>query len=156
MTDANDAPSSVDAGPSLRLDSQLCFSLYSTMLAMNKIYRKVLKDIDLTYPQYLVMLVLWEKDQVTVSDICERLFLETTTLTPLLKRLEARGVLSRRRSAEDERQVIVSLTDAGKALKGRAAHVPVCMGEAVGCDTGEILDLQQQLAKLRNNLINNR
>ena len=107
----------------LLLDNQLCFALYSTSLAMNKVYRKLLRDLDLTYPQYLVMLVLWEGDGITVTDIGERLFLDSATLTPLLKRLEAAG---RRGSAqEDERQVIVALTRQGRDLREKAqANAP--------------------------------
>src|ERR1700679_4141788 len=99
--------------PPLKLDQQLCLALYSAGLAMNKVYRTLLSRLRLTYPQYLVMLVLWERDDLTVSDIGERLFLDSATLTPLLKRLEAAGLLDRARSAEDERQVIISLTSEG-------------------------------------------
>ena len=101
----------------LLLDSQLCFALYSTSLAMNKVYRKLLGGLDLTYPQYLVMLVLWEGDGITVTDIGERLFLDSATLTPLLKRLEAAGLVSRTRAQADERQVIVALTRQGRELR---------------------------------------
>src|SRR6516165_3636799 len=90
------------AGEDLMLGSQLCFALYSTLLGVNKVYRKILEDLDITYPQYLVMLVLWEHDRVNVSEICERLYLETPTLTPLLKRLELRGLIRRARSTDDE------------------------------------------------------
>lgn len=139
----------------LRLDRQLCFSLYSTMLAVNKVYRRLLKDLELTYPQYLVMLVLWEGDEINVSEICDRLYLETTTLTPLLKRLEARGLIHRRRSAADERQVIVSLSDQGRQLKDKAKDVPLCMADAVACSSEEIAGLQGQLARLRKSLFEN-
>src|SRR5438132_6813705 len=105
---------------SLALDQQLCFALYSTMLGLNKVYRALLKDLGLTYPQYLVMLVLWERDDLTVSEIGERLFLDSPTLTPLLKRLETAGFVARNRSGTDERQVIVSLTTAGRRLRSRA------------------------------------
>jgi DNA-binding MarR family transcriptional regulator len=90
---------------------------------MNKVYRKLLRKLDLTYPQYLVMLVLWERDGVSVSDIGARLFLDSATLTPLLKRLEAAGLVARQRSAQDERQVMVSLTDAGRAMRREAAAI---------------------------------
>src|SRR5260221_14241011 len=95
------------------LCEQLCFALYSTSLAMNKIYRKLLRELGLTYPQYLVMLALWEPGGVSVSEIGEHLFLDSATLTPLLKRIEGLGLISRRRAHEDERQVIVSLSRAG-------------------------------------------
>ena len=96
--------------PPLKLDQQLCFALYSAGLAMNKVYRKLLSQLGLTYPQYLVMLVLWERDQLTVSEIGGRLFLDSATLTPLLKRLQSAKLLDRVRSTEDERQVVISLT----------------------------------------------
>ncbi|RED49148.1 MarR family winged helix-turn-helix transcriptional regulator [Aestuariispira insulae] len=136
----------------LLLDSQLCFSLYSTMHAFNKTYRRVLKGLDLTYPQYLVMLVLWERDELNVSDICDRLRLETTTVTPLLKRLEGRGVLRRERSKQDERQVIISLTDVGRTLKEQARNIPHCMAEALECSLDEMIDLQGRLDRIRENL----
>ena len=107
-------------GSMLSLNVQLCFALYSTLLGVNKVYRRLLRELDITYPQYLVMLVLWEKDNVNVSEICEQLYLETTTLTPLLKRLEARGLIRRERSAADERQVLVTLTREGHALREKA------------------------------------
>ena len=101
----------------LLLDHQLCFAMYSASLAMTKAYKKLLAPLDITYPQYLVMMVLWEKDQVTVSELGGRLFLDSGTLTPLLKRMEAMGLLHRTRDAEDERRVLVSLTPAGRALR---------------------------------------
>lgn len=134
------------------LDAQLCFALYSTQLGLNKVYRGLLKDLNLTYPQYLVMLVLWEKDGVNVSEICDRLFLETTTLTPLLKRLEARGLIKRTRSIEDERQVIVTLTEEGQELQATASHIPACIGEAMDCSLTEIADLRDRLHDVRASL----
>ncbi|MGX7743826.1 MarR family winged helix-turn-helix transcriptional regulator [Rhodopseudomonas parapalustris] len=135
-----------------KLENQLCFALYSTLLGVNKVYRGLLREFDLTYPQYLVMLVLWEKDRVNVSEICEQLYLETTTLTPLLKRLEARGLISRRRSAEDERQVIVSLTEEGRALRQQLKHVPDCLGAAMGGSLDDIVELRNKLTKVRSKL----
>lgn len=136
----------------LRLDQQLCFSLYSAQLAMTKVYRKLLADLDLTYPQYLVMLVLWEGDGLTVSQIGERLFLDSATLTPLLKRLEAAGLLSRRRAAEDERQVVISLTAEGRALRRKAGAVPAAVFCATGCELDQLLELKAQLDGLRARL----
>jgi len=138
--------------PLLKLDVQLCFTLYSTMLGINKVYRKHLQGLDLTYPQYLVMLVLWERDGLNVSEICERLFLETTTLTPLLKRLEGRGLIHRRRSAADERQVIVTLSDEGRALRAQAEPIPGCLATAMDCSLDEIGALRDQLLALRSKL----
>ena len=136
----------------LQLDQQLCFALYSASLAMNKVYRKLLAKLELTYPQYLVMLVLWERDQLTVSEIGERLYLDSATLTPLLKRLEAAGLLDRQRSARDERQVVISLTDQGRALKKQAASVPAGVLCATGCEVDEVIALRNQLSQLRKQL----
>ncbi len=140
------------AKPPLLLDQQLCFALYSAGLAMNKVYRKLLARLGLTYPQYLVMLVLWERDDLTVSDIGERLFLDSATLTPLLKRLESAGLLSRLRSSTDERQVIITLTDAGRAMKRQAGSVPAAVFCATGCEVDELLALRAQLTGLRERL----
>jgi DNA-binding MarR family transcriptional regulator len=136
------------------LDDQLCFALYSTSLAMNKVYRKLLRKLDLTYPQYLVMLVLWERDGVTVSDIGARLFLDSATLTPLLKRLEAAGLVARARSASDERQVVISLTDAGRAMQKEATAIYDQVLCATACTPGELSVIKQQLEMLRNKLAN--
>ncbi|NEW85658.1 MarR family transcriptional regulator [Rhodopseudomonas sp. WA056] len=143
------APRSADKQ---KLENQLCFALYSTLLGVNKVYRALLREFDLTYPQYLVMLVLWERDQLNVSEICDQLYLETTTLTPLLKRLEARGLISRRRSAEDERQVIVGLTEEGRALRQQLKHVPDCLGAAMGGSLDDIVELRDKLTKVRAKL----
>ncbi|WP_413204419.1 MarR family winged helix-turn-helix transcriptional regulator [Rhodospirillum sp. A1_3_36] len=137
---------------SLKLANQFCFVLYSTMHGMNRVYRKALKDLELTYPQYLVMLVLWERDGRNVSEICDQLLLETTTLTPLLKRMEANGLLQRVRSAEDERQVIVSLTEQGRTLKDRARVVPACVLRATDMTVPELTDLRGDLLRLRGAL----
>ena len=136
----------------LKLNSQLCFALYSTLLGVNRVYRKLLRDLDLTYPQYLVMLVLWERDEVNVSDICEQLYLETPTLTPLLKRLETHGLLRRRRSAPDERQVIVTLTVAGRAMRNKARAIPVGVAKAMACSSDDIAGLRDRLVVLRTQL----
>lgn len=109
----------------LHLANQLCFALYSTSLAMTKLYKPMLDVIGLTYPQYLVMLVLWKEDGLMVSEIGERLLLDSGTLTPLLKRMEATGLLARLRDTEDERRVRVKLTAAGNRLRVKAAHSPL-------------------------------
>ena len=137
------------------LDQQLCFALYSTMLGLNKIYRKLLKSLGLTYPQYLVMLVLWESDELIVSEIGARLFLDSATLTPLLKRIEANGLVIRRRSAKDERQVVVALTTAGRRLQVLSKNVPGCVAAAMQCPTQEIDVLRLRLTDLRNILMKN-
>ncbi|EKY3120460.1 MarR family transcriptional regulator [Cronobacter turicensis] len=140
------------AGLTLDLDNQLCFALYSTNLALHKIYRQLLTPLGLTYPQYLVMLVLWEQDDVTVSEIGERLYLDSATLTPLLKRMETAGLLMRQRSRQDERQVMVTLTDAGRQLKAEARSIPGSVLCATACDKETLLDLKAQLDDLRRNL----
>lgn len=135
------------------LNEQLCFSVYSLSLAINKVYRPLLKTLALTYPQYLVMMVLWESDQRTVSDIGEQLFLDSATLTPLLKRLEAAGFLQRVRSTEDERQVIICLTETGRQLRLKAAGIMDDMLCALGCSLQEVGELRERLNTLRNHLI---
>jgi DNA-binding MarR family transcriptional regulator len=135
--------------PNQLLDNQLCFSLYSASLAMTKLYKPLLDALDLTYPQYLVMLVLWEHDDITVSALGERLSLDSGTLTPLLKRLEQAGLLKRQRSSADERKVHVVLTGTGLALCERAAHVPACVVAQSGLPLGELMGLNQQIKKLR-------
>ncbi|WP_115046385.1 MarR family winged helix-turn-helix transcriptional regulator [Xanthomonas arboricola] len=136
----------------LQLDNQLCFALYSANLAMHKLYRGLLKTLDLTYPQYLVLLVLWETDGRSVSEIGERLFLDSATLTPLLKRLQAAGLVTRTRAASDERQVIIALTDSGRALRAKAGAVPEQVLCASACSLDELRRLKQQLETLRTNL----
>ncbi|AZR33345.1 MarR family winged helix-turn-helix transcriptional regulator [Xanthomonas vasicola] len=136
----------------LQLDNQLCFALYSANLAMHKFYRGLLKALDLTYPQYLVMLVLWETDERSVSEIGERLYLDSATLTPLLKRLQAAGLVTRTRAANDERQVIIALTETGRALRHRASAVPEQVFCASACSLDELRQLKQQLEKLRSSL----
>jgi len=138
----------------LRLDHQLCFALYSASLAMTKLYKPLLAPLGLTYPQYLVLLCLWEQDGQGVGDLGERLQLDSGTLTPLLKRMEAAGWLSRERSAEDERRVLTRLTPAGRALKQRAATVPGCVLQATQCSVGEVVDLTRRLHTLRDRVQN--
>ncbi|WP_096668872.1 MarR family winged helix-turn-helix transcriptional regulator [Polaromonas sp. AET17H-212] len=137
----------------LLLDNQLCFALYSTSLAMTKLYKPLLDELGLTYPQYLAMLVLWEKDGLTVSELGERLFLDSGTLTPLLKRLETSGLVSRRRDVEDERRVHITLTAAGRKLKSRAAGIPGCILSAAQCAIPELVALTQQVQALRQRLV---
>ncbi len=136
----------------LKLENQLCFLIYSTNLALNQLYRKLLTPLGITYPQYLVMLVLWEKDEITVSEIGSKLFLESSTLTPILKKLEALQLLNRTRSKEDERQVISTLSEKGKKLKEQAVNIPKHILEASSCDTATLLGLKDQLTQLRTNI----
>ncbi|GAA0909885.1 MarR family transcriptional regulator [Rothia nasimurium] len=144
-------PSGIEAPRTL--DGQLCFALYSANLAMGKLYRQLLAKLDLTYPQYLAMLVLWERDGITVSELGERLFLDSATLTPLLKRLQAAGLVQRARGTRDERQVIVTLTDEGRSLREKAGDVPVDVFCAMDCEIDQLGALKAQLETLRSNLI---
>ena len=136
----------------LKLENQLCFLIYSTNLALNQLYRKLLTPLGITYPQYLVMLVLWEKDEITVSEIGNKLFLESSTLTPILKKLEAMQFVNRTRSKEDERQVIITLSEKGKELKEQAINIPAHILEASSCDMTTLLGLKDQLTQLRTNI----
>lgn len=136
----------------LLLDRQLCFALYSTSLAMTKIYKPMLSELGLTYPQYLVMLVLWENNRLTISELGARLTLDSGTLTPLLKRLESAGWVRRERDAEDERRVLVNLTDAGRRLRASAAGIPERLLCATQCSIDEIQSLTSRLHELRSTL----
>jgi len=137
----------------LRLDAQLCFALYSTSLAMTKHYKSLLAPLGLTYPQYLALLVLWEHDGLSVGELGERLFLDSGTLTPLLKRMQAAGWLTRERAAADERRVLVRLSAAGRALRRRAEVVPPQLARATGRSPSELAELTRQLQALRRELI---
>lgn len=150
MTTKNATP---HTNPALLLDNQLCFALYSTSLAMTKLYKPLLEALGLTYPQYLVMLVLWEQDDVTVSSLGDRLFLDSGTLTPLLKRMETADLLARTRSKEDERRVHISLTATGRKLKTQAAKVPACVLSAANCPLPEVMALTQKVQALRSQLL---
>jgi MarR family transcriptional regulator, organic hydroperoxide resistance regulator len=136
----------------LLLANQLCFAVYSTAHAFNRFYKPLLDKLGLTYPQYLVMLVLWEEDGVPVKEIGERLFLDSGTLTPLLKRLEAAGLLKRTRSKEDERQVIVALTAQGEALREKARSLPLSILAASQCSVAELTALKSEIVSLREKL----
>src|SRR5256885_11878893 len=141
---AGDAP--------LLLGNQVCFAVYSTAHAFNRFYKPLLDRLGLTYPQYLVMLVLWERDGVPVKDIGEKLFLDSGTLTPLLKRLEAAGLVKRTRSTEDERQVLVALTPKGQALREEARAVPQSILSSSACSVGELFEMKNELVSLRDRL----
>ena len=146
-------PRATIASPeALRLDNQLCFALYSTSLAMTKVYKPLLDAMGLTYPQYLVMLVLWEGDGLMVSEIGQRLYLDSGTLTPLLKRLEAGALVRRRRAKDDERVVRVDLTPAGRKLKGRAAGLPGCILSATRMSPAALTSLTSELTSVRERL----
>jgi MarR family transcriptional regulator, organic hydroperoxide resistance regulator len=136
----------------LLLGNQLCFAIYSTAHAFNRVYKPLLDRLGLTYPQYLVMLVLWEGDGLTVGDIGERLHLDSGTLTPLLKRLEAAELVKRTRSSEDERQVLIALSSRGLALREKARNVPHAILAASACSVSELSAMKNQLLGLRDRL----
>ncbi|WPZ35447.1 MarR family winged helix-turn-helix transcriptional regulator [Thalassobaculum sp. OXR-137] len=135
-----------------KLDDQLCFALYSAGLALTKVYRPILEALGLTYPQYLAMMALWERDDIPVNALGAQLRLDSGTLTPLLKRLEARGLIARRRDAEDERRVRVVLTEAGRALGARAADIPLAIGKAAGLSREDAVEERKRLTALRDRL----
>jgi DNA-binding MarR family transcriptional regulator len=136
----------------LLLGNQLCFAIYSTAHAFNRVYKPLLDRLGLTYPQYLVMLALWERDGVPVKNIGERLFLDSGTLTPLLKRLEAAELIKRTRSTEDERQVLIALTFQGHALREKARAVPQAILAASACSVTELSAMKNELVALRDRL----
>ncbi|MBO1081553.1 MarR family winged helix-turn-helix transcriptional regulator [Roseomonas haemaphysalidis] len=135
------------------LDQFLCFSLYSASHAFNRIYKPLLDAVGLTYPQYLVMVVLWAADDRTVSQVGQQLLLESSTLTPLLKRLEALGHLTRTRDPRDERQVRLRLTPQGRALQLKAATIPACVLDASGLDLAALERLRNEIDQLRERLL---
>ncbi len=136
----------------LMLDNQLCFALYSTSLLMTKVYKPLLKELGLTYPQYLAMLVLWEEDGLTVGTISARLLTDPGSLTPLLKRLETDGVIRRTRSDRDERIVLLTVTEKGWELRDHAKAIPSCIVGAAGQSVEQLMSLKQQIVNLRDNL----
>lgn len=136
----------------LHLDQQLCFALYASSLAMTKLYKPLLAPLGLTYPQYLVMLVLWERDDRAVHELGELLQLDSGTLTPLLKRLEGSALVSRQRDQSDERRVRIRLTDAGRQLKQAASSIPAAMICQVGIELDEVAELRERLHLLRQRL----
>lgn len=141
-----------DATAPLPLDRYLCFALYSANHAMHGVYKGLLKEIGLTYPQFLAMTVLWETNNVPVGKITTKLQLDTNTLTPLLKRLEAMGLVTRTRNTKDERQVILKLTRKGRALQKKTEHFGTCVLSSTGTSMEEVMDLQGRIMKLRDNL----
>ena len=137
-----------DPDEALKLDNQLCFPLYAAARKVTNLYTPVLKPLGLTYTQYLVFMVLWEKDGVTVSDICDRLMLDSGTITPLLKKMEAAGYVERNRSKQDERIVMITLTAKGRELKEKAGSVPGCIGSCISLEPAEAVQLYKLLYKL--------
>jgi MarR family transcriptional regulator, organic hydroperoxide resistance regulator len=146
----NNPPTSV-----LDLDQQLCFALYSSSLAMTRAYKPFLAELGVTYPQYLVLLALWQRSPQGVGELGERLGLDSGTVTPLAKRLEAIGLISRKRSEHDERNVEITLTVAGKRLRAPAESVPQCIMQLSGCQLPQLESLTRELKVLRDQLVAN-
>lgn len=137
----------------LRLDLQICFALYGAAHAFTRAYKPLLEPLGLTYPQYLVMMALWEKETATVKTLGDMLGLDSGTLSPLLKRLEQAGLITRKRDTVDERQVLITLTENGAALKAQAVSVMGAIGEATGCSLEELDQLRDRVNALRDNLV---
>lgn len=142
--------------PSLKvvpdLENLLCFSIYSAGLAFNGVYRRLLSKVGLTYPQYLVMVALWSEDRVTIGRLGDRLSLDTNTLTPMLKRLEAMQLLTRKRDDADERRVMIALTQKGRSMEASAGEITRCIGEAAGMPLDDIRRLTGEMQALRKRL----
>lgn len=138
--------------PEIKLDAQLCFAIYGASHAFNRVYKPLLEPLGLTYPQYLVMLALWEEEGQTVKALGEKLGLDSGTLSPLLKRLEQSGFVARRRDPDDERQVVITLTDNGTELRGRMTDVFAEIGKAIGCSLEEVVALRDSIAALKERL----
>jgi DNA-binding MarR family transcriptional regulator len=137
-----------------KLGDFMCFAIYSTNLAYSRVYKPVLEQLGLTYPQYVTIICLWEQDRQTVKGLSENLFLEPSTLTPMLKRLEAMGYVTRERDTEDERSVRVSLTEAGRQLREKAFDYREVTASAAGLAPDEFRTLQKAVVNLRTNLMN--
>lgn len=138
--------------PIQTIDQMLCFAVYAAGHAFTRFYKPRLDGLDLTYPQYLALLVLWERDDLSVKALGERLFLDSGTITPMIKRLEARGLVSRKRDEEDERQVRIRLTAEGRALKQKAATIPLAVMEGIGGTRADADRLREELLALRERL----
>lgn len=138
----------MDKYDALKIENQLCFPLYAASREVIKKYKPFLDAIDLTYTQYITMMILWEKTTVTAKELGEKLYLDSGTLTPLLKKLEVKGLISRKRSEEDERNLLVSLTKAGAALREKAVDIPVKMAQCVLLEPQEAQELYRLLYKI--------
>lgn len=136
----------------LALDNQLCFPIYAASNLLNRLYRPLLEELGLTYPQYLVMLVLWQTAPRSVGELGHTLYLDSGTLTPLLKRMETQGLIRRQRAPDDERRVLITLTEAGQALRERANAVPNAMLCKIDTPNGELAQLREQLKGLTQKL----
>ncbi|MCA0970547.1 MarR family transcriptional regulator [Halobacillus litoralis] len=131
----------------LKLENQICFSIYAAAREMTKLYKPLLEKLDVTYPQYLVLLVLWEEESITVKEMGHRLYLDSGTLTPMLKRMEAAGFIVRHRSPEDERSVIISLTEKGKEAEKDASDIPFQLVDQLGMSEEELVQFKASLVQ---------
>lgn len=136
----------------LLLENQICFKIYTAEREITKLYRSLLEEIGVTYPQYLALLVLWEEKTISVKELGRKLFLDSGTLTPMLKRMEVNGLVERKRSSEDERSVIISLTDKGMEMKEKAECVPTRLLERLDMDGDELSKLDQTLTTILDKL----
>ncbi|WP_019006509.1 MarR family winged helix-turn-helix transcriptional regulator [Cohnella laeviribosi] len=136
----------------LKLDNQLCFAVYACTREITKLYTPLLKELGLTYTQYVTLLALWEKDRVSVKELGQRLYLDSGTLTPLLKKLESQGLVARTRDSRDERNVLISLTDEGRKLKEKACGIPMAIVRQLGLSAEEAEKLRDDLADLLNKI----
>ncbi|MCA1061220.1 MarR family transcriptional regulator [Rossellomorea aquimaris] len=136
----------------LLLENQICFKIYTAEREITKLYRSLLEEIGVTYPQYLALLVLWEEKMISVKELGRKLFLDSGTLTPMLKRMEAHGLVERKRSIEDERSVVITLTDKGEALKEKAECVPSRLLERLDMDVDEVIQLDKTLTTILDRL----
>ncbi|MDN4074287.1 MarR family winged helix-turn-helix transcriptional regulator [Fictibacillus terranigra] len=136
----------------LKLENQICFMVYAAAREITKQYRPLLEELDVTYPQYLALLVLWEKNELSVKELGEKLYLDSGTLTPMLKRMEAHKLIIRQRSKQDERSVIVSLTEKGESLRGKAACIPGALLENMNIYGPELDQLKKTLGKVLNSI----
>jgi DNA-binding MarR family transcriptional regulator len=139
----------------LQLEEQLCFPIYATSRMVTRSYQPYLDKINLTYPQYIVMLVLWENDELSIKEICDKLYLHTNTLTPLINKLKDKALLTKYRSAQDERSVIIKLTSEGKALKKEAEKIPLQLMEAINFPEKDLIQMRSLMWKFLKGFENN-
>lgn len=136
----------------LKLENQLCFSIYAASRAIIKIYRPFLEALGITYPQYLVMLVLWERKSISLKELGNKLYLDSGTLTPLLKRLESMELVKRERSTEDERLLCISVTEKGLTLKEQAINIPECILKSINIDIKQLVGLKHNVDELLSSI----
>jgi len=142
----------MSSSDALKLENQLCFALYSTSLAMTQLYKELLADLNITYPQYTIMLILWEQDKLSLKEIADRLGQKSGALTPVVKRLESEGLVTRYRGIEDDRSLSIQLTARGNKMKAKALKINRCVAEACGLKNEELSTLRENLVALREKI----